>query len=73
MGFSPCILSVKIFPALSSVFKSDEQKPTYLDLKILAWKFKGHNRSDQKSQNGFFLMSSLWLIELIAIEGIGFG
>jgi hypothetical protein len=72
MGFSPYILSVERFLALSPVFKSDEQKPRYLDLKILAWKLKGHNRSDEKLKNGFFLMSSLWLIELISTNGIGF-
>ena len=70
MGFSPCILSVNSFPKLSLVFKSDELKPRYLDLKILAWKLKGHNRSAQKSQNGFFLISSLFLIELIATNEI---
>ena len=37
------------------------------------WKLKGHNRSYQKSKNGFFLMSSLWIIELIETDGIGFG
>ena len=30
------------------------------------WKLKGHNWSNQKYQNEFFLMSSLWLMELIA-------
>ena len=34
---------------------------------------KGHNWSDKKYQNGFFLMSSLWLIELIATDEIIFG
>ena len=37
------------------------------------WKLKGHNRLDQKYQNGFLLMYSIWLIELIATNGIGFG
>ena len=54
-------------------FQSDEQKPRYLDLKILAWKLKGHSWSAQKSQNGFLFISSLCLIELIATDGIGFG
>jgi hypothetical protein len=73
MDFSPCILSGSSFSELSSVFQSDQQRQRYFNLKILSWKLKGHNRLVQKSQNGSFLISSLCLIELIAIEGIVFG
>ena len=73
MGFSQCILSVSRFLELSLVFESDEKKLRYLNLNILAWKLKGHNRSAQKYKNRFFLISFLWLIELIGTEGIGFG
>ena len=37
------------------------------------WKLKGHNQSDQKYQNGFFLISSIWLMDLIETNGIRFG
>ena len=37
------------------------------------WKLKGHNWSNQKYKNGFFLMSSICLIERIVSDGIGFG
>jgi hypothetical protein len=70
MGFSPCILLISSFPKLSSIFQSDEHKPRYLNSNILAWKLEGHSRSTQKSQNVFFLISSIFLIELIAIDGI---
>ena len=73
MGFSPCLLSISSFPKLSSVFQSDEQKPRYLNLKILAQKLKGHSRLAQKSQNSFFPISSFCLIELITNDGIRFG
>ena len=36
-------------------------------------KLKGHNRSNQKYQNGFVLMSSPWLNELIETNIIEFG
>ena len=72
MYFSPCLLSTSSFLELSSVFQLDEQKPRYLNLKILGWKLKGQSGSTQKSQNGFFPISSSYLIELIAIDGIEF-
>ena len=44
-----------------------------IKLKILAWKLKRHNRLAQKYQNGFFLISSFRLEELIATDGIILG
>ena len=37
------------------------------------WELKGHNWSDQKSKNGFFLMPSIWIIELKISNKIEFG
>lgn len=74
-GFSPWILLIDYFLTLSSVFKSDEQKPKYCDLKILVdnqigcWRF---TTSRSKNILMDFFSSSLWLIKLIAIEGIEF-
>ena len=59
--FTISSLDLKISRTIFS-FQSDEHKPRYLDLKILASKLKGHSRSAKKSLNGFSLSSSLCLI-----------
>ena len=75
--FWPCILLVERFLALSSVFQIRWPETKLLWFEDFGrqpnWKLKGHNRSNQKYRNGFFLMSSLCLIEFIGTDEIGFG